>query len=427
MLLRSRNVVTPEGIRPAGVWVQGESIAAVLAYTENPVGEQIVDVGDAYVLPGLVDTHVHFNEPGRTHWEGFESGTRAAAAGGITTVVEMPLNSIPGTVSIGALEAKRAAVAGNCSGDYGFWGGLVNDNADQIEALASAGVLGFKCFLADPGVDSFTMVTGAQLEAALPALARTGLPLLVHAELPELLLPLASEERYERYLDSRPDQSEVEAVRLVTSLGRKYGARIHIVHLSSADALPVPDDLAVTVETCPHYLHFAAEEIAEGATNWKCAPPIRSRANRERLWQALITGKIHLVASDHSPCPPEMKASRDFSKSWGGIASVQLGLPVMWTEASARGIGIEHVVRWMSEGPARLAGLASIKGRIAPGFDADLVVFDAAAEFTVRGSELFHKHPITPYEGERLRGVVRQTYLRGRLVAGAPFGREVKR
>ncbi len=426
MFLRSRNVVTPEGVRPAGLWVQGERIAAVLAYDEGPSGEEIVEAGDAYLLPGLVDTHVHFNEPGRTHWEGFESGTRAAAAGGITTVVEMPLNSIPGTVSVSALEEKRAAVAGKCSVDYGFWGGLVDDNGDQIEALAAAGVLGFKCFLVDPGVDSFTMVTAEQLEAALPAIARTGLPLLVHAELPEYLLPLASGAGYHPYLQSRPDRSEVEAVRLVTSLSQKYGARVHIVHLSSADALPIHHH-GLTIETCPHYLHFAAEEIADGGTHWKCAPPIRSRANRERLWQALLSGGIDMVTSDHSPCPPEMKGSDDFSKAWGGIASVQLGLPVMWTEATARGVGIEHLARWMSQEPAKLAGLSATKGRIAPGFDADLVVFDGSAEFIVKGSELFHRHPITPYEGERLRGVVRQTYLRGRLVAGAPFGREVNR
>jgi allantoinase len=421
VLIRSQRVVLPEGVRPVSLEIRDGRIASIGSSDR----EADIDAGDRYILPGLVDTHVHINEPGRAEWEGFRTATRAAAAGGYTTLVDMPLNSLPATTTVENLHAKESAARGQCLVDYGFWGGVVADNQDHVAALAEAGVLGFKCFLIHPGIDGFSMVNRAQLEAAMPAVACSGLPLLTHAELSGPMEAasrhLDNWHRYSTYLASRPDNAEVRAVRLMIELSRKHQCRVHIVHLSSVQALPDlkaarAEGLSITVETCPHYLHFAAEEIPDDATWFKCAPPIRSRANRERLWQALVDGDIDLIATDHSPCLPEMKRRGDgsFLEAWGGIASLQLALSIVWTEAKQRGVAMEQVVGWMSEQPAKLAGLSHRKGAIRVGLDADLVVFDPDAKYQV--ARLEHRHPITPYAGETLEGVVDMTFVRGEKV-----------
>jgi allantoinase len=431
LIVRSERVVLPEGVRPATVHTRKGRIVAVGEYADRPAGVRELDVGHHVVLPGLVDTHVHINDPGRAEWEGFEHGTRAAAAGGVTTIVDMPLNSIPPTTTVAGLESKRAAARGRCHVDVGFWGGVVPGNAADLAPLADAGVLGFKCFLSPSGVEEFAHVDEADLRDALPIVAALGLPLLAHAELPALLRdPLAGADgarpdprRYATWLDSRPGASEQAAIDLLVRLAAEFGARVHVVHLATADALPairaaLVSGVALSVETCPHYLTFAAEEIADGATAFKCAPPIRSRANRERLWEALAAGEIDLVATDHSPAPPATKrlADGDFLQAWGGIASLQLGLSVVWTGAAERGIPLERLAHWLAARPATLAGLAARKGAIAAGRDADLVVWDPDAETIVDAKALYHRHPITPYDGRRLRGRVLTTILRGTTV-----------
>jgi allantoinase len=442
----SRRVVTPEGIRPAAILVDGETIREVVPAEQVPSGSEIHDFGNDAILPGLVDSHVHINEPGRTEWEGFNTATRAAAAGGYTLLVDMPLNCLPATTTVAALAAKRNAAQGKCQVDWAAWGGVVKGNQGDVEALAAAGVLGFKCFLIHPGIDGFTMVGEEDLRAALPHVARTGLPLLVHAELAGPVdgaterLANADWKCYASYLQSRPDEAELLAIRLMLSLCRQYGFRLHIVHLSSGLALPElrtarSEGLPITVETCPHYLHLVAENIANGATLCKCAPPIRSRENREVLWQGLRDGVIDLVATDHSPCPPAMKRldQGSFRTAWGGISSLSVALSVMWTEASRRGFTLMDIVRWMAESPARLAGCDRRKGRIGAGYDADLVVFDSETEFHLTEDRLYYRHPLSPYTRETLRGVVKATYLRGQAVfvdgrfPGEPIGQEWQR
>jgi allantoinase len=442
----SRRVVTPQGIIAAAVLVEDGRILDVVPPEQLPAQISVKDFGDAAVLPGLVDSHVHINEPGRTEWEGFRTATRAAAAGGYTLLVDMPLNCLPPTTTVAALEAKRKAASGQCHVDWMAWGGVVSDNQAHIENLGAAGVPGFKCFLIHPGIDGFTMVTEPELCAALPHVARSGLPLLVHAELPGPVdaatsrLAEADWSKYATYLQSRPDEAELSAIRLMLSLCREYHFRLHIVHLGTSQALDLrraakSEDLPITVETCPHYLHFSSDKIPDGQTLFKCAPPIRSRENCERLWQGLREGVIDLVATDHSPCPPEMKrlSERNFQTAWGGISSLSLALPVMWTEAKSRGFTLADIARWMAEGPARLAGCESRKGRISKGFDADFVVFEPEAEFTATADRLSYRHRVSPYLGERLRGVIKATYLRGNCVfadgefPGEPDGRELRR
>jgi allantoinase len=416
----SSRVVTPEGVRPAAVIVEQGQIQAVREPGDVPHAALLRSFGDLVLLPGLVDSHVHVNEPGRTEWEGFATATRAAAAGGYTTLVDMPLNCLPETTTVAALAAKRAAAAGKCRVDWVPWGGLTGENQEHIASLAAAGVAGFKCFLVDPGIEGLKLINPRELEAASPALARCGLPLLVHAELAEYLYPGGEKDdwgQYATWLRSRPDESELAAIHLLIGLCRKYRFHLHIVHVATALALdPLrqarADGLPITVETCPHYLHFVAEEIPTGGTLFKCAPPIRSRANREALWQGLRDGIIDLIATDHSPCPPQMKEG-DFRSAWGGIASLSVAISVIWTEMRKRDLPIQHLARWMSAQPAKLAGLEGHKGAIAAGYDADLVVFDPDAEFTLTTAELHYRHPVSPYLGERLHGRVQATFVRG--------------
>ena len=432
LVLRGRRVVTARGVVPASIAVVGGAIVAIDAYDLFPHARVIEDAGDALVMPGLVDTHVHINDPGRSDWEGFDTATRAAAAGGVTTLMDMPLNSIPATTTVAAIEAKATAARGRCWVDVAFCGGLVPGNVFELTRLRDAGALAFKCFLTESGVDEFRHVGEDELRAGMRVLADVGAPLLVHAELSgpiDAVLAgrhnLTAEEarRYVTYLESRPKAAENEAVDRVVRMARETGARAHVVHLSSAVALlsirrAREGGARVSVETCPHYLHFASEDIPDGRTEWKCAPPIRERANRDRLWEALREGAIDQVVTDHSPSTPALKCADtgDFTRAWGGISSLQLGLAVIWSEARARGRSIADVVEWMCAGPARLVGLERRKGAIAVGCDADLVVFDPDATFAVAAESLHHRHKLTPYMGEKLFGVVESTYLRGRKI-----------
>jgi len=430
LVVRSERIVLPEGVRPATIHIRDGRIVSIGELSDRFAGIREMDVGAHVVLPGLVDTHVHINDPGRADWEGFGHATRAAAAGGVTTLVDMPLNSVPATTTAAGLEQKRHAARGRCHVDVGFWGGVVPGNASDLAPLARAGVLGFKCFMCPSGVDEFGHVGESDLREALPILSRLDRPLLVHAESPELLHDARQPvdgarqdpRRYRTWLESRPDVSEQSAIELLVRLAHEYRARVHIVHLASAAALTAiraarAGGVALSVETCPHYLTFAAEEIADGATAFKCAPPIRSRANRDRLWAALVTGDIDFVATDHSPAPPALKhlEDGDFVSAWGGVASLQLGLSIVWTGAAERGLPLERLADWLATRPARLAGLPA-KGAIAVGRDADLAIFDPDREWIVDAKLLHHRHPVTPYDGRRLRGQVLTTILRGETV-----------
>ncbi|MBO0819686.1 MAG: allantoinase AllB [Nocardiopsaceae bacterium] len=427
LVVRSTRVVTPDGIRRAAVVVAGRRIAGVASYDYRAAGPAAdVDLGDLALLPGLVDTHVHVNEPGLAESEGFGTATSAAAAGGITTICDMPLNSVPVTTSLDALRAKLAAARGRCRVDVAFWGGAVPGNLGRLGPLAQAGVAGFKCFLSPTSTTAFPPLGAAALKAAMAEVAATGTPLLVHAEDPRELRP-PKDGSYGGFLASRPPVAERRAIEAVVTAAAATGARAHIVHLAAADCAPLiaaakTAGVNLTVETCPHYLVFAAEDIPDGATEFKCCPPVRSAANREALWRALAEGVIDCVVSDHSPCLPELKRG-DFATAWGGIASLQVTLPAVWTAAHSRGFTLTDIARWMSAAPARLAGL-SRKGAIAAGRDADLVAFDPDAPLVVDGTRLRHRHPVTPYHGRPLTGVVTRVWLRGReiLPGDSPHG-----
>jgi allantoinase len=444
--LRGRAVVTPEGVRPAAVIVRGEKIAAIVGADDLGAGVPVTDVGDRMILPGLIDSHVHINEPGRTDWEGFETATKAAAAGGITTLIDMPLNSSPVTTTVAALEAKREATAGKLWVDVGFHGGVVPGNAEHIQPLIDAGVCAFKAFLCHSGIDEFPNATEAELRAVMPTIAAAGLPLFVHAELVSPLPPgveehfAANPRSYSAYLATRPPEWEVAAIRMMIDLCRQYRCQVHIVHLSAAEvAKPLikkakAESLMLTVETCPHYLTFFEEEIRDGEPTFKCAPPIRNREQQGHLRALVASGLIDTIGSDHSPAPPELKHTYDgdFQAAWGGIASLQVFLPATWTALGdmmrpAQFFGL------LTCQPASLVGVADRKGAIVAGRDADLVVFNPDAEFEVTAEMLHHRHNLTPYRGRQLRGVVEKTYLRGRKVyewseiLGRPGGQIVRR
>ena len=442
-ILRSKRVVSAGTLEPRSIWIEGERIARVTDFDDVPAGATVEDFGDDVVMAGLVDSHVHVNEPGRTSWEGFFTATRSAAAGGVTTIVDMPLNSIPATTSVRALEEKAAALEGQCAIDVGLWGGAVPGNDRELGPLLEAGALGFKAFLVDSGVPEFGWLRESDLALAMETLAEYDAPLLVHAELPGPLeraaasLPASLDARaYARYLRSRPPEAEIEAIALLVRECARTSARTHVVHLSAAGALELltrakETDLPFTAETTPHYLKLEAEAIPDGATAFKCAPPIREHENRERLWKGLREGLVDLVVTDHSPCTPELKKldAGSFEAAWGGIASLQFGLAVVWTEARKRGVSVLEIARWMSEAPAKLAGLAR-KGRIAPGADADFVVWRPEADFTVKKECILHKNKVTPYEGQTLFGETVATYLRGERVdphAEAARGRWLRR
>jgi allantoinase len=415
--VRSSRVITPTGQRPALVRIADGVITEVADYAAN-CPEPVQDLGDLVLLPGLIDAHVHFNEPGRTEWEGIASGSAAAAAGGVTTVVDMPLNSSPVTTTLAALEAKRKVAEEKSHIDFGCYAGLVPGCETELPKLIAAGVLGVKAFLCHSGIDDFPAATDLELRYAMPLLAAAELPLLVHAELTREMPPLANPRRYANYLASRPPAFEQRAIAMVIDLVRETRCRSHIVHLADADSLPMiiaakGDGLPLTVETCPHYLTFAAEEVADGATQFKCAPPIRAASHRERLWQALGDGVIDFIASDHSPCPLDMKSldTGRFDTAWGGISSVQLSLPIVWTGARQRGYSLEKVANWLCHAPAKFLGIAA---GIRPGAPANLVAFAPDELLIVHGDELLHRHPLTPYDDREFFGVVKQTWVHGR-------------
>jgi allantoinase len=433
--LRSTRVLAPDGLKPATLLLEGEHISELRTWNDVPASASLLDFGSHLLLPGLIDSHVHINDPGRTEWEGFWTATRAAGAGGFTTLVDMPLNCLPETVNVEALEAKRTAALGQAWVDWAAWGGVVRGNAESLPLLTKAGIPGFKCFMIHSRIDSFAWVDESELRLALAHLRSTGLPLLAHAELAGPIdsataaLNQAGTDwhKYSTYLASRPDAAEVDAIALLIRQAEEFDTPIHIVHLASAQALPMlasarARHLPITVETCVHYLWFASEEVPDGATEFKCAPPIRSSANRDLLWNALETGLIDMVTTDHSPCQPEMKHREEgrWDAAWGGIASLGLALPVLWTALCQRGFDVSsassRVGKWMASGPARLAGLSGQKGSLTPGADADIVVFDPDANWAVTQEDLHFRHKISPYLGAQLRGRVQETWLRGQQI-----------
>ncbi|PWT94588.1 MAG: allantoinase AllB [Blastocatellia bacterium] len=436
LIIRGRNVVLRNSVERVSIHIANGVISSVGPFEQSIPGVEMIDVDDdSVVMPGLVDTHVHINSPGRTEWEGFESATLAAAAGGVTTLIDMPLNSIPATTSVAHFEKKLETAAGKCHVDLGFWGGVVPGNTSELAGMCEAGVVGFKCFLVPSGVDEFPHVTEADLREALPELSRLDSLLIVHAELPGPIDEHSGgggdQKSYQTFLRSRPRAAEDEAVAMMIRLSREFDTRVHIVHLSSSDALPLirkaqAAGVKITAETCPHYLHFAAESIGDGSTEFKCCPPIREGENREQLWRGLADGTIGTVVSDHSPCPASMKLPEtgDFMHAWGGIASLQLRLPVVWTEAQGRGLSIPRISEWMCSGPAALVGLERSKGSIKVGADADLVIWSPAKRFEVKPEDLEHRHKISPYAGELLSGVVEKTFLRGRKIYDVATGHD---
>lgn len=429
LALRSQRVVTPDGVRPATLFLENGRISAILPHDADVASATVVDVGNSAILPGVVDPHVHINEPGRTDWEGFNTATSAALAGGLTTLVDMPLNSAPVTTSVANLEIKRAATQGQLHTNVGFWGGVVPGNAYEIEPMIAAGVLGFKAFLTHSGIDDFPNALESDLRQVMPILARHGLPLLVHCELSveDHAWKQNDHRSYPNYLASRPKEWEDEAIAMMIRLCEEFNCPVHIVHLSSANSIvPIAaakaKGLPLTVETGQHYLYFNAEDIADGQTQFKCAPPIREKANNDQLWAALQSGIIDFVATDHSPAPPDLKqmTSGDFTTAWGGIASLQFALPVLWTAARQRGATLPDLVRWLSANPAKLIGLSNCKGQIAVGFDADLLVLDDEKTFVVQEDMILHKHKVSPYICQELAGVVEMTFLRGQQVYQRP-------
>ena len=436
----SRRVVTPEGTRAAAVIISSGRIEAIVDREAVPLGVPLEDFDGLVISPGIVDAHVHINEPGRTDWEGFATATRAAAAGGVTTLIDMPLNSSPVTTTVAALEEKRAAAAGQCWVDVGFHAGLVPDNLADVEALLNAGVCGVKAFMCDSGLDEFPATGEREFRQILPLLAKRRVPLLVHAELADKHAAASEIRNYDDWLTSRPESFERNAINLLRALCAEYLAPIHVVHLASGPLTShffwaKQDGLPLTVETCPHYLHFYAERLAGADPRLKCAPPIRRKEDRTRLWEALIAGVIDTIGSDHSPCPPDMKhlASGDWQSSWGGISSVELTLPIVWRGLRTQITPFTRLAEWLSSNPARLVGLADRKGRLAVGCDADLCVWNHEEEWTVVGEQLQHRHKLTPYEGERLRGRVKRTYVRGHLAyndgefPAGPIGKLLRR
>jgi allantoinase len=427
LVIRGKRVITRAGEVPRCIAVRDGVVVAIEPLEAALEGLDTVDLGDDEVLlPGLVDTHVHVNEPGRTEWEGFASATRAAAAGGVTTILDMPLNSLPPTCTVDALEVKKAAATGKCHVDVGFWGGAIPGNVGDLRGLHDAGVFGFKCFMVDSGVEEFPPLTADQLEEYLGVLASYGAKMIVHAEDATAIerAPAAYGRRYADFLASRPRGSENVAIAHLIEAARHTGASVHLLHLSSSDAVPMirtarREGIRMTVETCPHYLVFEAQAIAEGSTQFKCCPPIREADNREELWHALGRGDIDCIVSDHSPCTPELKRLDvgEFGAAWGGISSLQLGLPAVWTEARLRGHSLLDVVRWMSQRPAEIARLTH-KGRIERGYHADFAVFAPDDAFVVDPNRLHHRNPVTPYAQRALAGVVRSTWLRGTRVTG---------
>ena len=424
-IIQGQRVVCPDGERPASLQIQDGVIVGMGPYDAARVGAGVVDAGSLVVSPGVVDCHVHINEPGRTEWEGFETATRAAAAGGVTAVVDMPLNSIPPTTSVDGLRAKREAAQGRCQVDVGFWGGLVPANAgepDELAALVEAGVRGFKGFLVPSGVDEFPAIDEAGLRRAMPVLARLNVPLLVHAEWPDRLRTSSGDpRRYRTYLATRPPEAETAAVELMIRLASEFGTRTHIVHVSAAKTVDVLErarqaGVLISGETCPHYLTFTADDVPDGATQFKCAPPIRETADREALWSALRGGALQMVVTDHSPAPPSMKCAGDFMSSWGGIASLELSLAAVWTAARARGFSVMDLAAMMSANPAALAGLGGRKGSLAVGHDADVTIWDPDASSVVEPERMYQRHKITPYAGTTLSGRVHATFVRGERV-----------
>ncbi|GAA1004545.1 allantoinase AllB [Nocardiopsis tropica] len=425
LVVRGRRIITTAGVVAREIGIREGRVVAMEPLGNGLVGRETIELTyDQVMIPGLVDTHVHVNEPGRTDWEGFESATKAAAAGGVTTLVDMPLNSIPPTVDREALRHKREVAGPKAYIDVGFWGGAVPGNKDQLRGLHDDGVFGFKCFLLHSGVDEFPHLTADEMEEDMAELATFDSLMIVHAEDSRAIdhAPSAEGAEYSRFLASRPRGAENVAIAEVIERARWTGARAHILHLSSSDALPMiasarRDGVKLTVETCPHYLTLLAEEIPNGATAFKCCPPIREASNRELLWQGLLDGTIDCIVSDHSPSTIDLKdvENGDFGVAWGGVASLQLGLQLIWTEAKKRGISLEQVLEWMSANPAKLAGMTR-KGRIALGFDADFAIFEPEAAQVVDVHRLHHKNAISPYDGRALAGVVTGTWLRGQRV-----------